>query len=168
MHTTIDSYAQLDFVTRRIIKAWVARERSRPIPWTPLRRPLSQSTVALVSSAGIALHDDRPFDEQGERRNPWWGDPSHRVVPHGTTAQEVGIHHMHIDRRFAEADLDVVLPSHRLEELVREGIVGRAAPEHYSIMGYILRPEVLETETAPTIAARMRALGVDAAVLVPV
>ena len=163
----IDSYRFLDFVSRQVIKAWVARERARPIPWTPLRRPLAECTVALVSSAGIALRGDTPFDQERERRNPWWGDPSFRVVPHGTTAAEVKLHHLHIDTRFGEEDLDVVLPAHRLEELAREGLVGRPASAHYSIMGYILRPAVLEQQTAPEIAARMKGDGVDAAVLVP-
>jgi len=163
----IDSYRFLDFISRQVIKAWVGREQPRPIPWAPLRRPLAQSTVALVSSAGIALNGDTPFDQERERRNPWWGDPTYRVVPHGTTAAEVRLYHMHIDTRFGEEDLDVVLPTHRLEELVREGSVGRSAPSHYSIMGYVLRPKVLEEETAPAIAARMKEEGVDAAVLVP-
>ncbi len=163
----IDSYRFLDFISRQVIKAWVARETPRPIPWTPLPKPLERCTVALVSSAGIALKGDEPFDEEGERRNPWWGDPTYRVVPHGTTAAEVELHHLHIDRRFGKEDLDVVLPTHRLEELVREGAVGRSAPRHYSIMGYILRPQVLEDVTAPAIAARMKEDGVDAAVLAP-
>jgi D-proline reductase (dithiol) PrdB len=163
----IDSYRFLDFISRQVIKAWVDRERPRPIPWTPLRKPLAQSTVALVGSAGIALNGDVPFDQEGERRNPWWGDPTYRVIPHGTTAAEVRLYHMHIDTRFGEEDLDVVLPSHRLEELVREGFIGRSAASHYSIMGYILRPQVLEEETAPAIAAGMKEQGVDAAVLVP-
>jgi len=163
----IDSYRFLDFISRQVIKAWVGREQPRPIPWAPLRRPLAQSTVALVSSAGIALNGDTPFDQERERRDPWWGDPTYRVVPHGTTAAEVRLYHMHIDTRFGEEDLDVVLPTHRLEELVREGSVGRSAPSHYSIMGYVLRPKVLEEETAPAIAARMKEEGVDAAVLVP-
>jgi D-proline reductase (dithiol) PrdB len=75
--------------------------------------------------------------------------------------------HLHIDPRFGEADLDVVLPMRRLTELAAEGMVGRAAPIHYSMMGYILDPKVLVGETAPAIAGRMRAEGVDAAVLVP-
>lgn len=163
----VDSYRYLDFVTRQIIKAWVGREISRPIPWTPLRRPLEQCTIALVSSAGIALNGDKPFDQDGERKNPWWGDPTYRIIPHGTTAADVGLFHLHVDTRFGKEDLDVVLPTHRLEELARDGFVGRPAPSHYSIMGYILRPRDLEEVTAPAIAARMKAEGVDAAVLVP-
>ena len=52
-------------------------------------------------------------------------------------------------------------------ELAGEGVVGRPAPTHYSTMGYVLDPEELIGTTAPAIAGRMRAEGVDAAVLVP-
>ncbi len=71
------------------------------------------------------------------------------------------------DPRFGQADLDVVLPMRRLTELAHEGIVGRPAPRHYSMMGYILDPTVLLEETAPAMAEGMRADGVDAAALVP-
>jgi D-proline reductase (dithiol) PrdB len=163
----MDSYRFLDFISRQVIRAWVERERPRAIPWTPLRKPLAQSTIAIVSSAGVALNSDAPFDQERERRNPWWGDPSFRVIPHGTTAAEVRLCHMHIDTRFGEEDIDVVLPTHRLDELVRDGIVGGAARSHYSVMGYILRPREFEDVTAPAIASRMNGEGVDAAVLVP-
>jgi D-proline reductase (dithiol) PrdB len=163
----IDSYRFLDFVTRQVMKAWVEREEPQPIPWTPLAKPLRECTVALVSTAGVALRGDAPFDQDRERRNPWWGDPTFRVVPQGATAADVKLYHLHIDTRFGEEDLDVVLPTRRLGELAGEGFVGRPAPSHYSIMGYILRPEELETKTAPAIAARMKAEGVDAAALVP-
>ncbi len=165
----IDSYRFLDFATRQIIKAWVERESraTRPIPWTPMTKPLADCTVALVATAGVALNGDPPFDPEGERRNPWWGDPSYRVIPRGTTESDVGLYHMHIDTRFGRQDLDVVLPMRRLDELAREGVVGRSAEAHFSIMGYQLRPEVLENETAPAIVAQMKARGVDAAALVP-
>lgn len=165
----IDSYRFLDFATRQIMKAWVEREAraTRPAPWAPMVRPLARCKVALVTTAGVALRSDRPFDQDRERRDPWWGDPSFRLLPHGVTEREVGLHHMHIDTRFGEEDLDVVFPARRLEELAREGVVGSAAEVHYSIMGYQLRPRVLEEETAPAIARDLKARGVDAAALVP-
>ena len=92
------------------------------IPFTPLARPLRECTVALVSTAGVARNDDRPFDQEGERRNPWWGDPSFRAIPLGTTEKDVRLYHMHIDPRFGESDLDVVLPMRRLAELDRLNI----------------------------------------------
>ena len=117
---------------------------------------MTECTVALVSTAGIARNDDRPFDQGGERRNPWWGDPSFRVIPLGTSESDVRLYHLHIDPRFGQADLDVVLPMRRLTELAHEGVVRQPAARHYSIMGYILEPDVLVGETAPAIAERMR------------
>jgi len=163
----IDSYRFLDFATRQIMRAWAARQESGVIPFTPLARPLRECTVALLSTAGVARNDDRPFDQDGERRNPWWGDPSFRAIPLGTTEKDVRLYHLHIDPRFGEADLDVVLPMRRLAELAGEGVVGRPASTHYSVMGYILEPRELVEQTAPAIAERMRADLADAAALVP-
>ena len=164
---SIDSYRFLDFASRQVMKAWAARQEQGVIPFTPLAKPLRECTIALVSTAGIARNDDRPFDQEHERRDPWWGDPSFRVIPHGTTEDDVRIYHLHVDPRFGQADLDVVLPMRRLAELAHEGFVGRPAPRHYSLMGYILDPTVLVGETAPALAEQMRADGVDAAALVP-
>jgi D-proline reductase (dithiol) PrdB len=165
----IDSYRFLDYATRHIIKAWVQREAQevRSIPWAPLTKPLSRCTIALISTAGVARNYDQPFDQDGERRNPWWGDPSYRLIPLGTTERDVKLYHMHIDTRFGEADLDVVLPMRRLQELANEGMIDRPADVHFSIMGYQLRPEVLESQTAPAIARELAMHGVDAAALIP-
>ncbi|HQR31047.1 MAG TPA: glycine/sarcosine/betaine reductase selenoprotein B family protein [Anaeromyxobacteraceae bacterium] len=163
----MDSYRYLDFVTRQIIRAWVEREPERPPPWTPLPRPVEDCTVALISTAGVARRDDVPFDEARERENPWWGDPTFRRIPRETTASEVDLHHLHVERRFAREDLDVVLPLRRLDELVTAGKVGASAPTHYSLMGYILDPTELVQETAPRLVAALKAEGVEAVVLVP-
>jgi D-proline reductase (dithiol) PrdB len=164
---SIDSNRFLDFATRRVMKAWAAREKPGEIPFTPLAKPLNECTVALVTTAGVARHDDLPFDQDGERRNPWWGDPTFRCIPLGTSEKDVRLYHLHIDPRFGEADLDVVLPMRRLAELAAAGVVGRPAPTHYSTMGYILDPTELVEKTAPAIAERMRAEDVEAAALVP-
>jgi hypothetical protein len=86
----IDSYRFLDFATRQIIKARADREAQgkRDIPWTPMAKPLSESTVALITTAGVARNDDVPFDQEGERQNLWWGDPTYRTIPQGTTEGE--------------------------------------------------------------------------------
>jgi D-proline reductase (dithiol) PrdB len=164
---SIDSYRFLDFASRQVMRAWASRQQPGVIPFTPLARPLAECTVALVTTAGVARNDDHPFDQDGERRNPWWGDPSFRVIPLGTTEQDIRIYHLHIDPRFGEADLDVVLSMRRLSELANLGVVGQPAARHYSTMGFILEPTVLVEQTAPAIAACMRADGVDAAALVP-
>lgn len=164
---SIDSYRFLDFASRQVMKAWASRQTPGIIPFTPLAKPLRECTIALISTAGIARNDDRPFDQARERRDPWWGDPTFREIPLGTTEQDVRLYHLHIDTRFAQADLDVVLPMRRLAELAQTGVVGRPAARHYSVMGYILDPTVLVEETAPAIAERMRADHVDAVALAP-
>jgi len=163
----IDSYRFLDFATRTLMRAWTARQEPGAIPFTPLRKPLRECTVALLSTAGIARTDDRPFDQDGERRNPWWGDPSFRVLPFGTSEADIRIHHLHIDPRFGEADLDVVLPMRRLAELAAEGVVRRPAPRHFSTMGYILDATELLEKTVPAIAACLEEDHVDVVALAP-
>lgn len=167
--TSIDGYRFVDGASRRIMRAWDAREPSPyPIPWTALGKPLAEARVALISTAAIARLDDEPFDQEGERRDPWWGDPSHRVLPRETSTGEVGVYHLHIDPRPGSEDLDCLLPLRRLDELVGRGVVGSSAARHYSIMGYVLRTGTLLEETAPAIAATLVADQVDLALLIPV
>ena len=140
----IDSYRFLDFASRQVMKAWAARQEPGVIPFTPLAKPLRECAVALLSTAGVARNDDLPFDQEGERRNPWWGDPTFRMIPLGTIEEDVRLYHMHIDPRFGESDLDVVLPMRRLTELSREGVVGdrRAATREAVAAGQTLqRPD---------------------------
>ena len=124
--------------------------------------------MALLSTAGVALLQDTPFDQEGERRDPWWGDPSHRVIPRGTKTGDVRSYHLHIDTRPLEQDLDCVLPLSRLEELAAAGAVGDVAPSHYAMMGYLLDTSEMEQRTAPRIADRLRDERVDLLLLVPV
>jgi len=165
----VDGFRFLGGATRKVMQAWCDREpRGVPIPWTSLGRPLANARVALISSAGIARLDDAPFDQAGEQQNPWWGDPTYRVLPREVTSGEVRICHTHIDPRPGSEDLDCVMPLRRLDELVAAGEVGSSAAEHYSIMGYVLKPEPLIEETAPAIAAGLVRDNVDLALLVPV
>lgn len=168
MGRSVDSFRFLSRATRRVVEAWIAREREREAPFTPLAQPLADCTLALVSTAAIALRDDRPFDVEGERRNPWWGDPSYRVIPRGASARDVRIYHTHIDPSYAERDINCILPLQRVEELAAAGEIGAVAASHYSFMGYLLRPDELLATSVPAMIERMRADGVDVALLVPV
>jgi hypothetical protein len=158
----------IGFANRQIVTAWTAREPEREIPWTPLGKPLAEARVALVSTAALALNDDTPFDQEGERRNPWWGDPTFRVLPSDTRTGDAKSYHMHIDTSVPQEDLDSVMPLARLAELEAEGFVGASAPSHYSFMGYILKEKELLERSAPAVIERMKAEGVDAVLLVPV
>ena len=168
MTRPVDSYRFVDFLTRKAVEGWIAREAPREIPWTPLQRPLGEATVALVSSGGIALKSDAPFDLEVERRDPWRSDPSFRVLPRTATEEDVEIYHLHIDPSFGRRDLDCVLPLRRLAELEDSGEIGAVAARHYSYMGYTLDPTTLLEESTPAMIRLLREDGVDLVVLVPI
>lgn len=167
MTKTVDSYRFLDGITKRLVRSWIKLEHPRAIPWTPPAKPLSDCAVALISTGGVVLKTDPPFDQDGERRNPWWGDPSYRVIPNTARTGEIRVCHLHINPAFAEADMNCLLPIERLNDLVAAGIVGRAAAAHYSFMGYQLDPGELLERTIPSIIERLRSEAVDVAVLFP-
>ncbi len=168
MEKQIDSYRFITGITRRMVKTWVGLEKPRQIPWTPLTKKLSDCTVATIVTAGMALKSDKPFDQEGERRNPWWGDPSFRVIPCDATEQDVSFYHLHINPSYALQDLNCMLPLGLLQELERVGEIGRSAPRHYSIMGYLLNPEQMLRESVPAIIESLHQDRVDAVLLVPV
>jgi D-proline reductase (dithiol) PrdB len=167
MPKTVDSFRFVDGVTRRLIQTWIKMEEPRPIPWTSLSRPLSECKVALLSSGGIALKDDEPFDQEGERRNPWWGDPSHRIIPKAASEKDLEIYHLHIDPAFARRDINCLLPIQRLNELGESGEIGEAAESHYSIMGYLPKPDEMLEKSVPAIIQRLKDEQVDVLILIP-
>lgn len=167
MAKAVDSKRYLSGITKRLVKSWIKLETPREIPWTPLAKPLSDCTVALISSGGLALKSDRPFDQEGERQNPWWGDPSYRIIPRTATTEDVNIYHLHVDPTFVTQDLNCLLPLQRLAEMEEAGEIGRAAPSHYSFMGYTIQPEALLEESTPAIVGHLQNEEVDLVVLIP-
>jgi len=149
--------------------------RADPVPFAPLRRPIREARVALVTTAGIWDRDtDPPFDYERERREPLWGDPSYRVIPADIRRERVGAGHLHLNNDDLLADLNVALPVHRLNELAAAGEVGAAAGAHYSFMGFQGRgpdgggdTREWQERYGPEVAARMQAEGVDAVVVSP-
>ena len=168
MEKQVDSYRFISGITKRMVKTWVGMEKPREIPWTSLAKNLSECTVATIVTAGMALKSDQPFDQEGERRNPWWGDPSYRVIPCSATERDVSIYHLHINPTYALQDLNCMVPLGRLQELEQAGEIGRSAPRHYSIMGYLLNPEQMLRESVPAIIDNLRQDQVDVVLMVPV
>ena len=148
-------------------EAWARRRgfvESRSVPWTPLRMPVRDAIVALVTTAGVHLKADRPFDMTDPD-----GDPGLRVVPVDAPRDSVTITHKYYDHSAADRDLNVVLPVDRLRELAAAGRVGGVSPRMYSLMGHVdgLHVRTLMQTTAPEVARRLDADGADAVVLTP-
>lgn len=55
MTKAVDSYRFIRDMSKRLIRSWIKLESPREIPWTSLTRPLSESTVALISTGGSLL-----------------------------------------------------------------------------------------------------------------
>jgi hypothetical protein len=154
------------------LAAWVRtfipkEEFSGRIPWTSLLKPLKEATIALVTSAGISLKTDRPFDMEREKKEPLWGDPTYRALPKGTTENDIHVNHLHINLKPILQDINVVLPLTRMAEFEKEGVIGRLAPTAYSFYGFQWQgTEFLKTAIEP-MSRTMKEEGVDAVFLTP-
>lgn len=139
--------------------------RIDPVPWTPLEKPLSECRLALVSTAGLVLPGQEPFDETVKG-----GDWSFREVP--ADADVASLRDTHRSEAFdhsgVERDPNLAFPLDRVRELAAEGRIGEVAPRHVSLMGSLSAPGRFQRDTAPEVARRLVADGVDAALLVPV
>lgn len=120
---------------------------------------VSQSRVALVSTAGLHRTSDRPFAI---------GESSYRLIPDNTSANDLVMSHIstNFDRTGFQLDLNTIFPLDRLREMVDAGTIGSVARFHYSFMG-ATDPTQMEQE-ARTLATVMKKDRVDTVLLVPV
>jgi D-proline reductase (dithiol) PrdB len=137
------------------------------IPWTPLAKPLSQTTLALVTSAGISLRTDPPFDMEREKKEAIWGDHSYRAIPRGTTEKNIEVNHLHINTNYIKRDINVILPLARMAEFERERIIGRLAPTSYSFYGFQWQNTDFLKEAIDPICKKMRLEGVETVLMTP-
>jgi D-proline reductase (dithiol) PrdB len=137
------------------------------IPWTPLAKPLSQTTLALVTSAGISLKTDRPFDMEREKKEAVWGDRSYRAIPRGTTEKDIEVNHLHINTNYIKRDINVILPLDRMAEFEQEKIIGRLAPTSYSFYGFQWQDTDFLKEAIEPISGKMKLEGVEAVLMTP-
>ncbi|OPX93577.1 MAG: D-proline reductase subunit gamma [Pelotomaculum sp. PtaB.Bin104] len=132
------------------------------IPWAKLNKRLNQCKVAVISTGGFYQKADHPFDAE----NPA-GDPSYRSIPKTATRADLAIAHTHYDHKYVNEDLNVALPLEIFRQYERRGIIGELAETNYSFMGYIPVAGELINTTAPEVAERLAAAGVDAVFLAP-
>ena len=137
------------------------------IPWTPLAKPLSLTTLALVTSAGISLETDPPFDMERERKEAIWGDRSYRAIPRGTIEKDIEVNHLHINTNWIKRDINVILPLARMAEFEQEKIIGRLAPTSYSFYGFQWQNIDFLKEAIEPISKKMRLEEVKAVLMTP-
>lgn len=140
----------------------------RHLDWRPgaqLRKPLSESRIAVVTSAAFYCTDQQPFNPKIKG-----GDYSFREIPEDVTLETLKIGHKSdaFDHAGIEKDKNVALPLDRLRELKDKGHVGSISRRHFSLMGSITAPARLMSVTAPEIARKLFEDGVDVVLLTPV
>ena len=121
--------------------------------------PLAQRRVAIVTTSGLHVKSDRPFQ---------MGSADYRVIPGDTPDAELVMSHTSVnyDRSGFQEDVNVVFPLARLRELESERVIGSISDFHYSFMGAAairaLEPKARE------LAGLLRKDRVDAVLLSPV
>lgn len=160
----VASVDELSLSLRLFFKAYRWR-RIDPVPWTPMRRPLREAKLALVSTAGMVQPGQAPFDEAIRG-----GDFSFREITDDADVPALVESHRSesFDHRGIRADPNLAFPLDRLHELVRDGEIGSLNHRHLSFMGSITATGRLTTQTAPEAAQLLVEDGVEAALLLPV
>jgi D-proline reductase (dithiol) PrdB len=131
--------------------------------------PLTRARVSLLTSGGLYVKDRQPsFDLERERREPFWGDPTYRVVPRDVSRDEIAVAHLHLNPDDIVADFNVALPLEVFAEFEREGKIGSLAHDNYSFMGYQGHSTAAWRDIyGPELAQRLRADGVNLLILAP-
>ncbi len=136
-----------------------AMPRIDPGEWlTP--KPMEESTVAIVSTAGLHLRSDAPFA---------LGALDYRIVPGDADWADVVSSHVstNFDRSAFQQDPNISFPLDRLREMAATGEIAGVSNWHYSFMGAMPNPALFE-DTGTEVGRLLAADGVDVALLVPV
>jgi D-proline reductase (dithiol) PrdB len=163
-HTaTVASLSDLSLKNRLFMATYRYRTLD-PVPFARPRKPLREARVALVTTGGVYLPSQTPFD--GGIKG---GDASFREIPADTDLAALGIAHKSdaFDQTGFRADRNLGFPLERLREMAAHGEIGALNGRALSFMGSITAPGRLVKETAPAAVALLEADGIDVALLVP-
>ncbi len=122
--------------------------------------PLAERRIAIVTTAGLQLRDDAPFN---------FRSAEYRIIPGAVAGKDLVMSHtsVNFDRSGFQRDANVVFPIDRLREMETEGAVGSVANYHYAFNGAYMEPAAYE-EKAREVAGLLKGDSVDAVLLVPV
>jgi D-proline reductase (dithiol) PrdB len=145
-----------------------------PLPQARLKKPLSESRIALFTTGAVALTDQEPFYpaewsyEEAVRhaRTFMQRDPTLKLIPKATPNDQLRVDHIAYDLRAAQRDINVIFPLERLRTLEAQGEIGELAPNAYSFHGLTNVPRLRDVYASQW-ASQLLQEGVEAAVLTP-
>ena len=136
--------------------------RNGPPPLTPLRKPLDECRVSVLTSGGVS-HCSMP-DWDPHARNDFRLDAIDRDA-HST---DFAVNDSYYDTHDATSDINTVFPLDRLRELAHDHVIGSVAPRLWSgFMGRIYKRTHVTEVAAPAWAAELQADEVDLVLLIP-
>jgi D-proline reductase (dithiol) PrdB len=148
-----EAWAMAELFSRHVVASTV-----EGIPWSGVSKPLNKSRIALVTTGGIYVEGQEPYDldKQG-------GDFSFREISRDTPIDQLRVKHRGYDISGPEVDMNCVFPLQRLLEMEAEGAIGEMASTAYSFMGLInANTNCLIEDSAPEVARRLKQAAVDA------
>ncbi|MDL2307250.1 hypothetical protein LJC48_04395 [Desulfovibrio sp. OttesenSCG-928-C06] len=128
-----------------------------PPVWTPVSKPLKDCVVGFATAGGIHLKAQTPFNPAG--------DFSIREIPSNEPVSAMMVTHGGYDNSDVNKDINAMLPVDRLNELAKEGFIGKVAPTLVGFMGGGGNVEKFRNETGPAIAKILKDEGADICVL---
>jgi len=130
------------------------------VPWSHWVRPVGESKVALVATAGVYLKHglQEPYDEGRPG-----GDPTFREFPVVVRSEDLAVSGSHPGP--VQEDLNLVFPLERLRALADSGAIDAVAPFAYSFSGAVADPLPLLAGSGLSVAYRIRRMGADVALL---
>jgi D-proline reductase (dithiol) PrdB len=156
-------FTRFPILLERVVKT-IPPWKVEGIPWAPFTKDLRNCKIAIVTTAGVHLKSQPPFNMKDPN-----GDPSFREIPGNIPNSELMITHDYYDHRDADKDINIVFPIDRLREMKAAREIEDIADVNFGFMGHIDGPHIytLINETAPEVAKRLKAQGVDVVLLTP-
>lgn len=130
-------------------------------PTLPVAGPmLSERRIAIVTTAGLHLRDDRYFEA---------GRGDFRVIPGDVDTKTLVMSQTSttFDRSGFQEDVNVVFPLDRLRAMKEDGVIGSIAARHFAFIGSATEPEAIRPYAAE-VAAALAADDVTGVVIIPV
>jgi hypothetical protein len=112
------------------------------VPFTPFERMLEDAPICIVSTAGVRIASDPPFQVEG--------DATWRVIPGEVEAKDLRYDDAHYDHACVDVDMNCVFPIDRVRELAAERRVGGLTGRHFSL-GYSQALRELRERTIPAL-----------------
>jgi hypothetical protein len=146
-------------------------------PFSTLDHPMSESTVALLTSSGhyVAGEDPGPLgvtdmsQQEAEDRISEFlkEEPVLSEIPIDLDRADLRVRHGGYDVRGVRLDPNVAFPVDALRAAAADGRIGSALPEAFSFVGACAQTRLIK-QLGPAWAARLVRAGTDVVLLVPV